>query len=371
MVQKTLDGRVVVKMPSTRYLGSKRKILDWIWYHISKLPFDTFLDAFSGTGVVGLKAKIHGKQVFANDILKFNYYVALAIIENKDRKLTDEEVNLILTKHKDIDYPTFIQDTFKGMYYTDEENAWLDMVITNIEVFIKDKYKKALAFTALGQACLVKRPYNLFHRSNLYMRLANVKRSFGNKKTWDTPFEIHFRKFVKEYNEAVFDNGRNSKAFNEDILKLQFPRMEEIDLVYMDPPYLPQRGDKPDYQLFYHFLEGIVNYKEWPKKIDLRSSIKAIKYKPSPWVNKNTIYKAFNDLFKKFRNNKYLVLSYNTEGIPTLEELRDMLRRFKDYVVVFKKKHKYVLSKNTPEELLFIAMDENPSKYGLTSNYTS
>ncbi len=360
MVQYTLDGRPVARVPSTRYLGSKRRILDWMWSYISKLPFDTFLDGFSGTGVVGLKVKTHGKRVFANDILKFNYYVALAIIENKNRILTEREVELILTRHRDVDYPTFIQDTFKDIYYTDEENAWLDMVITNIEALIEDRYKKALAFTALGQACLVKRPYNLFHRKNLYMRLANVKRSFGNKRTWDTPFEVHFRRFVKEYNEAVFDNGRDNKAFNEDILKLQFPKMKEIELVYMDPPYLPQRGDKPDYHLFYHFLEGVVNYREWSKMIDPTSSIKAIKYKPSPWTSKSTVYKAFNELFRKLRDNKYLVLSYNTEGIPTPRELYDMLRRYKDHVVVFKKKHKYALSKNTLDELLFIAMDENP-----------
>lgn len=36
------------------------------------------------------------------------------------------------------------------------------------------------------------------------MRTSNVKRSFGNKKTWDTPFVDWFLKFVKEANHSIF-----------------------------------------------------------------------------------------------------------------------------------------------------------------------
>jgi len=323
------------------------------------------LDAFSGTSIVGYRAKLDGKLVYSNDILKFNYYVALALIENNSTKLSTKEVSMLLTRHKDIDYPTFIQDTFKDLYYTDEENRWLDMVVTNINELIKDKYKRAIAFVALGQACLVKRPYNLFHRANLYMRFANVKRSFGNKRTWDTPFEVHFRKFINEYNNAVFDNGLPNRAFNSDILKLEFPNLKEIDLIYMDPPYLPLKGDKPDYHLFYHFLEGLVDYKNWPKMIDVTKKLKPIKYKPSPWIDKRKIYTAFEKLFQKFRNNKYLVVSYNTKGIPTIEELEDLLKIHKDFVVIKRRKHQYALSKNRAEEVLLIALDENPKVYGL------
>jgi hypothetical protein len=39
--------------PSTRYQGSKAKILNWIWSNIESLEFETCLDAFGGTGSVG------------------------------------------------------------------------------------------------------------------------------------------------------------------------------------------------------------------------------------------------------------------------------------------------------------------------------
>ena len=69
-------------LPSTRYQGSKYKIIKWIDYYTKDLKFNSVLDAFGGTGCVGYMFKKNGKQVFYNDSLKFNYYIGLAIIEN-------------------------------------------------------------------------------------------------------------------------------------------------------------------------------------------------------------------------------------------------------------------------------------------------
>ncbi|MCS7192368.1 MAG: DNA adenine methylase [Armatimonadetes bacterium] len=351
--QSRLFTEEVPKLPSTRYLGSKRKIAHWIWQQIQHLEFECFLNAMSGTAVVGYLAKRFGKRVFCNDILAFNYQVALALVENDSETLTPAEIELLLTPHPDIDYPTFIQDTFEGIYYLQEENRWLDMVVTNINVLLENPYKRALAFAALGQACLVKRPFNLFHRKNLYIRLKDVKRSFGNKTTWDTPFPAHFRNFVGEYNSLVFSNGRYNRAFNKDVFELELD--EPVDLVYLDPPYLPVRGDKPDYHFFYHFLEGLVDYEHWSERIDYSHRIRPICYTPSPWTDPDRIRSAFERLFEKFHKVKYIVLSYNSMGIPSEEELLSMLRRYKQHVELKKKPHQYVLSRDRPDELLFVA----------------
>jgi hypothetical protein len=102
-------------------------------------------------------------------------------------------------KHK-----TFITDTFYKIYFKNDENIWLDKIINNIEELHKLytgstlNYKKAIAYNALFQSCLTKRPYNLFHRKNLNMRTRNVPRNFGNKTTWETSFSKQFNKFVHE-----------------------------------------------------------------------------------------------------------------------------------------------------------------------------
>ncbi len=351
-----------VKIPSTRYQGSKERIVKWIWEQINSLnlDFDSVLDAFGGTGVVSFYAKMMGKEVTFNDILRSNYYIGKAIIENNSVTLSVKDIQFLLTKHDDLDYPAFIQNTYKGIYYTDEENAWLDIVIRNIRE-LKNPYKIALAMSALFQACLVKRPYNLFHRANLYMRLANVKRTFGNKKTWDTPFHVHFVKFVEEYNSCVFSNGRKNKALNLDVFEIE----GDYDLVYLDPPYYSKKRGATDYYLYYHFLEGLCIYLEkgeehWRKLIDFSRKPKPLKHGTKierammPWLKRNEIVKAFDKLFKKF-SKSIIVVSYNSDGIPSEDEIVRLLRKYKKNVIVKRRKHQYALSSDTVYELLFIA----------------
>ncbi|MFH1193912.1 MAG: DNA adenine methylase [bacterium] len=337
-------------LPSTRYQGSKYKILKWIEYYTKDLNFNTVLDAFGGTGCIGYMYKKNGKQVFYNDSLEFNRYIGLALIENRDTILNSEDLDFILTKHSEIKYPSFIYDTFHDIYFTDEENQWLDIVITNIRE-IKDKYKQALAYYALFQSCIIKRPYNLFHRKNLYIRTAEVERSFGNKKTWDTPFENHFLKFVDEANNAVFDNNKNNQAFHSDIFDLD---ISKIDLVYIDTPYISVKGAGVNYFDFYHFLEGIVFYDKWPEMIDETSKHKKIKNGKNEWCNKGEIHNAFERLFNKFKNS-ILVVSYRDDGTPTISELVNMLKKYKKSVEVKMLDYKYVLSNGNSKEVLIIA----------------
>lgn len=346
----TLPTRGVGVFPSTRYQGSKHKILKWIDYHTKDLNFDTVLDAFGGTGCVGYMYKTNGKEVFYNDALKFNYYIGLALIENKDTILTGEDLDSILKRQPTKGYSSFIHDTFHDIYFTDEENEWLDVVVTNIRD-IRDTYKQALAYYALFQSCIIKRPYNLFHRKNLYIRTADVERSFGNKRTWDTPFEDHFLAFVKEANNAVFDNGKKNQAFHSDIFDLAVPN---IDLVYIDTPYISKRGLGINYFDFYHFLEGIVFYQDWLQLIDKNSKHKKIKNGKNEWCSKGEIHGAFGRLIYRFQQS-ILVISYRDDGTPTILELVDMIKKYKKSVEVKKIDYRYVLSGENSKEVLIIA----------------
>ena len=127
----------IAKFPSTRYQGSKQKFVDWIWQCIKDIPFYTILDAFGGTDSVSFKMKEEGKKVTYNDILPFNYTIGKAIIENNKTLLDENDLENILTIHPNVSYPNFIENTFKDIYYTDEENRWLDIVTTNIKLIEK------------------------------------------------------------------------------------------------------------------------------------------------------------------------------------------------------------------------------------------
>ena len=335
--------------PSTRFQGSKLKIADWIWESVQGLNFDSALDAFGGTGSVGYMFKKKKKKVTYNDMLKFNWYIGLALIENDSTKLNREDVDFLLKRHANIKYPTFISDTFHDIYFTDEEHIWIDTVAANIRM-IDHTIKKALAYFALFQSCISKRPFNLFHRKNLYLRFSDVERSFGNKATWDTPFETHFRKFAEEVNQAVFSNGRENRSVNLDVFDVE----GYYDIVYIDTPYISRKGIGVDYLGFYHFLEGLAHYENWPEMIDHRTKHKRLKGGTSVWTDKKRIHSAFDKLFHKFRDS-ILVISYRADGIPSPGELVDLLKKYKQDIQKIKRKnYKYVLSANHSEEILLI-----------------
>lgn len=338
------------KFPSTRYQGSKAKFVDWIWSEISNIPFHTALDAFGGTGCVAYKLKDNGKSVTYNDILPFNSIIGKALIENNATVLSPYDVDFILSEQPYVDYPTFIADNFKDIYYTDEENHWLDVVRYNIST-IEDNYKRALAWFALFQSCIIKRPYNLFHRKNLYVRLIDVKRTFGNKKTWDTPFDIHFRSFVDEANHAVFDNGTNCHVLNKDALNIE----NKYDLVYIDTPYISEKGVGVDYADFYHFLNGLVFYDNWSKLIDYKSKHHRIKREYNIWNDKDNILTGFSRLIENFQNS-IMVFSYRSNGIPSIENLINLLEKNgRRNQLRFSRDIKYALSDNKSKEVLIIS----------------
>ncbi|MCL4458765.1 MAG: DNA adenine methylase [Chloroflexi bacterium] len=348
--QQTIFPDLTAEFPSTRYQGSKAKLADWIGEQIADLGFMTCLDAFGGSGSVAYRLKQAGKRVTYNDLLRFNYYTGLALIENSRTRLSPEEVSWLLQRHPEITYPYFVRDNFHDIYFTDEENAWIDQAITNTRQ-LTDPYKFALAFFALCQACIIKRPYNLFHRKNLYIRFAEVVRSFGNKTTWDRPFDEWFRIFIGEANQAVFDNSQMNRALNLDAADVP----GEYDLVYVDTPYISNRGVAVDYLCFYHFLEGLTMYDEWGKHIDHRSKHRRLMPRPSEWTDKNRIHAAFDRLFQRYQKS-IIVVSYRSDGIPSESELASLLKQYKRNVrVEHFGQYKYVLSTNSESgEILLI-----------------
>ena len=349
--QLPLFPELIHQFPSTRYQGSKAKIVDWIWEQVQPLDFHSCLDAFGGTGVVAYKFKEEGKQISYNDQLRFNYHFGHALIENADVQLEQSDLDWLLSD-QNIEYPSFVEDNFHDIYFTDEENRWIDRTITNIHQ-LENPYKRSLAFFALAQACIVKRPYNLFHRKNLYIRFADVERSFGNKASWDKPFEDWFLAFAEEANQAVFDNGQNNQARNQDALTIP----NQFDLVYIDPPYVSKKGVATDYRDFYHFLEGLTMYDDWSQHLDTNSKHRRLKRQPSEWADKKQIHCAFDKLFTHFADS-ILVVSYRSDGIPSQAELVNLMKQYKSEIrIAHYGQYQYALSTNSEsEEILLVGM---------------
>lgn len=346
----------VVKLPNTRFQGSKKKIINIIYdLIIAQFKPTHILDLFGGSSICSLYFHINNVEVTYNDILRFNSINANGLLNsNLDNIPSEEEITNIFIKNNNTTYNTFIYDTFKDIYYTDDENKQLDIFRENIKYY-NNVIKQSIFYYLLFQALISKRPYNLFHRKNLSIRTADVKRKFGNKTTWEKPFIVHMLTFrnelVKLYEQkAMIDTG-DTHIINMSYNKITEEVIRRVDTVYIDPPYFKKECKDSQYFDNYHFLEGFIS-ESWDKKIDY--STKHLKLKPSNNYIIESANEMFDDIIDKYCN-KNLVISYNTNAFPSILEIETKLKKRYSTVITKYIDYKYALSKTKSQEVLILA----------------
>ncbi len=332
--------------PGTRYMGSKNKIIPDIWQHLSKLDFESVYDAFAGSNVVGYFLKCQGKKVITNDFLSFSQTFSKAIIENSFVKLDKSDIKSLLKKNKN---NGFISETFRDIFFSEEENEFLDRVRKNISQ-LDNEYKTSLALAALVRACMKKRSRGIFTFVG--------ERYNDGRADMKKLLEQHFLESIEIFNQAVFENGQENISLNERTEKQNV----KADLVYFDPPYFTPKSDN-DYLRRYHFVEGLV--RNWEGiTIQEHSIVKKFASYKSPFAKKETTYTAFENLFHKFQNS-IIVISYSSNSFPAKDELTAMLSKYKSKVVVHEIDHTYSFGNqnhkignknNRVKEYLFIGL---------------
>ena len=331
--------------PPTRFMGSKSKLLAQIWAIASQFEFETAVDLFSGSGIVGYMFKAQGKSVISNDYMAMSATFTKAMIENSRVTLSEKEAKELLAKKKESDH--FVATTFKDLYYTDAENELIDILRTNI-AGIKDSYKRAIAMTALIRACTKKRPRGIFtYTGNRYN---------DGRKDLQKSLEQQFLEAVEAVNAAVFDNGMSCLSKHGDAMEL---RADKADLVYMDPPYYSPLSDN-EYVRRYHFVEGLA--RDW-KGVEIQEHTQTKKFKsyPTPFSTRKGAADAFDKLFKKFANS-ILIVSYSSNSLPTQDEMLEIMARDKKHVEVIPVDYKYSFGnqgeakthRNSVQEYLFV-----------------
>ena len=310
--------------PPTRYMGSKRKLLGEICRIASLFDFDSVLDLFSGSGVVGYMFKSMGKTVCCNDYMAMSATFSKAMVENNATMLTDDDVVRLLKRPKSVD--DFVSVTFNGIFFTEEENERIDVLRTNI-ARLKNPYKRAIAMTALIRACAKKQPRGLF----TYVG----ERYDDGRRDLRLSIEEQFMECVKSVNAAVFDNGRVNRSVWGDALRLEDTT---ADLVYIDPPYYTPKSDN-EYVRRYHFLEGLA--RSW-KGVEIQQETKTKKFKsyPTPFARREGAEKAFDELFARYRES-IMIVSYSSNSLPTKEQMMSLLARYKRNVEVLPIDYRY------------------------------
>ena len=123
-----------------------------------------------------------------------------------------------------------------------------------------------------------------------------------------------------------------------------------FDLVYLDPPYQRPKDSHPkDYYPLYHFLEGIVDYDNWPSRIDFSKKHRPL-LKIQSSFEKKSLLNNIELIVNKF-SDSIIAISYGEPGIPTIREIQSILAKYKSKVFVYNRVYSYKLNKKNGNEM--------------------
>lgn len=332
--------------PVTRFKGSKRKVVPWLHEQLKFLTYDTVLDGFGGTSSVSYLFKKIGKSVTYNDLFRFNYLIGRCLIQNELYTVSSQEFLDFVSTVENAPGDGFISEKFSGLYFTDSENHFIEKVMMCLPKLFDGPgvtFKRNIIFYSLIQSCLIKRPFNLFHRTNLNIRTRDVQRTFGNKRTWERPFLTLMKQFTEEANSLVFSSGTKCIAMNQNIFDIE----KKYDLVYLDPPYIKSKfSESSDYLKGYHFLEGLAKYNQWKTMIDPHSKLGMISRKYyDDGIRTKDMKVYITELIEKFKES-IIVISYRNGGHPKISDIKEVMGSYKSNVKVVSKQYGYALSRS-------------------------
>lgn len=280
-----------LKPKNRRYLGSKTRLISKIKEVVQKECEDvhSFLDLFSGTGVVGESFNETDISVIFNDNLVSNYlsYVAWFGSQIVDHFLIEsilEEYNNLADAEDN-----YVSDNFSDTYFSKENSRKIGFIREDIEKKhfsgeINDR-EKAVLITSLLLS--MDRIANTVGHYDAYRKNGDLEKKLviHNLEIPNSNVNLNNMICCEDANELV----RNIKA----------------DLVYIDPPY-----NSRQYCDAYHLLENIAEWKKpavdgVAKKFNRDGKKSKYSLRSAP--------KYFSELIDNI-NAKYILVSYNNMG---------------------------------------------------------
>lgn len=316
-----------------RYIGNKENILDKIYSILTEngVEGDSFFDFFSGTTSVARYYKKLGYRVFGSDFLYLSFCLQKAYIENNREPLFERLLPTLLSVRcasffaspleqvvaylntispvKGFIYKNYTPEGTTAldrprMYFSSENGKVIDAIRIQIEKWkIEDLITDSEYYILL--ACLIE-------TVSFYANVAGVYAAF--QKKWD-PRAV---KPLTLRPIEIIDNDRDNKVYNANSLDL-VPDID-VDILYVDPPYNGRQ-----YLPNYHLLETIAKYDA--PSIHGVTGMRDYESKKSSFCNAKTALQGI-DYIASSAKYKYLVLSYNSEGIMGKADIMSTLSKY-------------------------------------------
>ncbi|MDR3108157.1 MAG: DNA adenine methylase [Planctomycetaceae bacterium] len=297
------------------YIGSKYKLSNFIKSAVYSvvgcaLSDKTVCDLFAGTGIVSRIFKPIVKKIIANDFEYYSYVLIRNYIGNhkkiKNANGFIDELNALPHIDTGFIYRNYCLGSGSGrQYFSDENGKKIDTVRRKIEEWKKTtQISDDLYFFLLA---------SLLESADKVANTASVYGAYLKhlKKTAQKALVLEPATFLLNENEH--------SVFNEDSNEL----IKKIsgDILYLDPPYNARQ-----YGANYHLLNTIAKYDEFvPQgKTGLPS------YKKSRYCSRSSVLAEFEQLIKNAKFT-HLFLSYNNEGLMSVDEVRSIMQKYGKY----------------------------------------
>lgn len=306
-----------------RYYGCKTKLLNYIEDVVGSLPLRKgaiIFDIFSGTSAVSQHFKKLGYTLYSNDFLEFAYALAYCYIQinNKPKFITLRKhvKNILIAedviKHLNRITPkiSFITKNYSPykrnhrQYLSTPNAKKVDAIRSKIEKWKRNKWISKAEYYYLITA--------LIEAINLVSNVTGTYAAY--LKSWDAralkPLKMSPPKILKSKNKNLALHGDANKLVSR----------YKVDVLYLDPPY-NARQFASNYFFLELVAEGWFNNKP---KIYGRSGMRPYNHQKSSYSISKKAAEVLSDLIVKARA-KYIILSYNDEGIIPLNRIRKIL----------------------------------------------
>ncbi|MCR5705404.1 MAG: DNA adenine methylase [Acholeplasmatales bacterium] len=327
------------------YLGNKRSLLTFIdnaikvvLKEIGSKKINTF-DVFAGSGIVSRYLKQYSNILYTNDLEDYSYTINKCYLSNEDeidldtlRKWYDFVINKI--NNSPLINNGFISKLYapdddlnikegERVFYTTRNAKYLDSARQYLEE-VPEPYKTLLLGPLLYEASTKNNTSGVF------------KGFYKNSKTHIGQYGGDGKNALQrilaniELKMPVLSNNHCEvhvlQGNSNEVCKI----VPHVDLAYLDPPY-----NQHPYGSNYFMLNLINNYKE-PTIISKVSGIPT-GWNKSDYNKKNKALESMKDLCQKL-NATYILISYNSEGFITFDEMVSMLEELGN-VRAFDKKY--------------------------------
>lgn len=317
------------------YIGNKRKIIGEIEKEIELISEKSgkeklvCADLFSGSGIVARMLKRHSSKLIVNDLENYSSVINSCYLINK-KDFPKDEFEYLRKKIEDscrleklpgiisMNYAPQDDDNIKKgerVFYTHQNAVLIDTYRTLIDKFVPDENLRKFFLAPL------------ITEASVHVNTSGVFKGFyKDKNTGIGCFGAAGKNALTrifgriELKEPVFSNFESDLEIYQKDTVLLSKELKDLDIAYLDPPY-----NQHPYGSNYFMLNLILKNK-------LNVEISKISGITQGW-NRSVFNKPYSALksmeeIVSSLDSKFIVISYNSEGFISFDEMSEMLKKY-------------------------------------------